>query len=500
MATTLQAQDGFGSYLRNVIQTQEKGILVYAKLIEACGLCDSLDLLKDYEYERRYQTGWIPDRVNMYVDGHFPNGDNYTPRHRLYGYTLFAETDDFWEQQLGKSYNDITVSDVKVFVVNEGLYPNANNDNQFDDENNVLNQFVTYHLLPHKLSADKLVHHVNEYGYYPSNSPRLSIPVTEYSVTMGKRRLIRTYESAESNGIYLNRFPNEDKSRHGTGHEISCDPDKMGIYIDTTKVISNEIPNVVIYPIDNLLAYSNDVTEQLGKLRLRFDVPGLFREFSNNDIRLKKSSEQRNQDVYIPNSSEYPYLDDMTINENCRMFYLNAYGYQWCNLNGDEIQFKGRYDVTLRLPPVPKSGEYELRYKNLPNGDRGIVQVYFGTDKNNLQPVGMPIDFTKTIDNLTVGWQRDTEDDYANQMVDNELYYNGYMKGAKSIGNMGNIERDLNNSYRCILVRQTMDPEQTYYVRFKSLLDSDQKSLYMDYIELCPKSVYDNSEKPEDIW
>jgi hypothetical protein len=26
------------------------------------------------------------------------------------------------------------------------------------------------------------------------------------------------------------------------------------------------------------------------------------------------------------------------------------------------------------------------------------------------------------------------------------------------------------------------------------------RTLYMDYFELCPESVYDNPERPEDIW
>ena len=43
---------------------------------------------------------------------------------------------------------------------------------------------------------------------------------------MGKRRLIKLYESRESNGIYLNRFPNLDNGRRGTYHELSCDVDK----------------------------------------------------------------------------------------------------------------------------------------------------------------------------------------------------------------------------------------------------------------------------------
>ncbi len=500
LATSLQAQDGFGSYLRNIIQKQEKGILVTAKLIEACGLCDSLDILMDSEYEKRYQQGWIPECINLYYAGH---NTYWTPKHRLYGYTLFTETDDFWEQQLGKNYKDITIADVKNFVANKGLYPDAINDNQYDDENNMLNQFVTYHLLPRKLSADKLVNHINEYGYSLNSPDKLGIPVTENYVTMGKRRLLRTYESAESNGVYVNRFPVLDNGRQGTYHELSCDPDKAGIFIDVSNAILDGIPNAVIYPIDQLLAYSEDVRDNFAHIRNRYDIAGLFPEFSNNDIRLKKSTEEQDQYIYIPNSYEYPYLNDMTMNEMSRMCYFNSWNSNWLNLNGDEITIAGRADVTLRLPPVSKRGEYELRYRCLANADRGITQFYFGTDKDNLKPAGMPVDFTKVLTTMSVGYSSDSGNDYADQMVDNELYYNGYMKGAMSVtanGSSSDIERNRNNSYRYIVVRQTMDPNQTYYLRFKSVIESEQKKLFLDYIELCPKEVYDNPNEPEDIW
>ena len=43
-------------------------------------------------------------------------------------------------------------------------------------------------------------------------------------------------------------------------------------------------------------------------------------------------------------------------------------------------------------------------------------------------------------------------------------------------------------------------PDKTYYLRFKSVLDSDRKELYLDYIEFCPKEIYDNPAEPEDVW
>jgi hypothetical protein len=77
------------------------------------------------------------------------------------------------------------------------------------------------------------------------------------------------------------------------------------------------------------------------------------------------------------------------------------------------------------------------------------------------------------------------------------------MKGAKSVtadGSSGDIERNRSSNLRYIITRQTLDPNETYYMRVKSVLDSEQKEFYMDYMEWCPKEVYDNPERPEDIW
>jgi hypothetical protein len=82
---------------------------------------------------------------------------------------------------------------------------------------------------------------------------------------------------------------------------------------------------------------------------------------------------------------------------------------------------------------------------------------------------------------------------------------NGVMKGAMSVcqnGNTGQNER-INNNYenvRRIVWRGTVDPDKTYYLRIKSVLDNDRKEFYMDYLEFCPKEVYDNPETPEDVW
>ena len=223
----------------------------------------------------------------------------------------------------------------------------------------------------------------------------------------------------------------------------------------------------------------------------------------NNEIRLKRSVDQQNQLVYIPPTSVYDYFHNMRISDNSTFIYLNAYGHTWCNLHSDEMKAKGRFELLFTLPPVPRRTTYEFRYKVLPTVDRGIQQFYFGDHIGKLPAAGIPVDLTKGIGNMNVGYEKDGTDDDYNIEIDKRLRNNGVMKGAKSItadGTSTDIERNRDTNLRYIIVRQTLEPDKTYYLKVKSVLDAEDKEFYMDYLEYCPKSVYDNPEKPEDIW
>ena len=52
----------------------------------------------------------------------------------------------------------------------------------------------------------------------------------------------------------------------------------------------------------------------------------------------------------------------------------------------------GLYDFVLKLPPVPKEGQYELRMGISNNTLRGMCQIYFGDSPVNLSPAGLPVD------------------------------------------------------------------------------------------------------------
>ena len=500
-----------GQLLFDIVEKRREGFYVAAQLVQAVGLIDSLQQYQDEAYERTYLSGQLPVFVRPTAG---TINDFYTPEHRYYGYTFFAETDSLWSALLGKEPLQITVDDVVDYLNAQGIYPDAARDRNYHSEDNLLNRFVTYHLLPERLTTDRLVLHYNEVGYNASDG-RLGVPMSEYYTSMGKRRLMKLYESAESGGVFINRFPRLDNGRRGTYHELSCEAAKEGIRIGAPDVSGeNSLRNGMIYPIDRLLLFDSATRQNLMKERIRFDVASIFPEFTNNDFRMHPLYDYKKENVYIPTSSQYPYLDGAYVGDETTFFYWTGLGRGWPNYDGDELNIRGIQDVTFRLPPVPMRSTYEIRYAISNVGVmRGIVQFYWGKDPDNLPPMGIPLDLrigplevrtAHVIYPSKMGWEPDTDDDDYNAEMDKFLRNNGFMKGAAvqlagGPGSGTNARVSEHNSRR-IIIRQTMDPDETYYIRFKTVMDDPTRYLYIDYLEYCAKEVYDNPETPEDIW
>ena len=501
------------SYIQQYLDDKKEGFMTCFRIIQACGLLDTLNKVRDEKYEELYQTGRIKDMDDMTGKGFAEGNTAYAPKHRLYGFTIFAETDDFWRSQGIDPRSSNLLEEVTQWILDKHQYSDDDKfvtDKNYKSENHLLNQWITYHLLPMRISKSRLVFHINEFRYNLSKPYTYTIPVYEYYVSMGKRRLFKLIESAASNGVYINRFPIIDNDRHGTGEEIGCAPDKVGSLVETESpmAILTDMGNCCVYPIDAPISYNDEVRNNLQKERIRFDGMSLFPEAMNNDIRLKKASDERYKHVYIPNTiREYNYFENMQQNADMNFVYYNAWNDDWCNLQRDEMKAVGRFEIMFKLPPVPRRGTYEVRYKVLANGNRGVAQIYFGSNPEKLAAAGIPMDLTmdcrNDLDAKRVGWEDDNpdDDDYTAE-IDKRMRNNGYMKGPQSIDSNNGTERGSNDreNIRHIFVRQTLDPNETYYIKLKSVLASDRKEFYMDFIEYCAKEIYDNPEKPEDIW
>ena len=496
------SNETLGSTLHKYSYDFESNLSVMARLVETCGLIDTLSKVKDERYETLYKTGAFPDFNWQLRSWPIP-----PPEHRKYGFTLFAETDEFWENELGKDRRDITIDDVREWVENQGYYPEGVNDDNYKDENNLLNLFVTYHLLPERVPVDKLVLHYNERGYnYKNKNQAPTIPVWAHYVTMGKRRLLRAWESAESHGVYLNRFPRLNNGRHEDYHERECSEQNQGVEIKTDETSGIvKLINGMIYPIHEPIAYSQNVRNELAKIRIRFDAWEVQPEAMNNDMRLTSKTDAC---WYFSSDPDKQYFENLVVNsKQTRFMLLSGRDQSWPNYQGDEVLAEGVYDITITLPPVPKVSIYEIRMGvSTYSGTRGICQVYWGPRKDQLVAQGIPVNMQlggNTPNNI-LGWEKDTDDEDYDAEVDKKMRNNGFMKGPEYIvASAGGRETNRVNpgATRRIVVREQMSPDVVYYMRFKTVQpDYTQKQLFVDYLELCPKEVYDNPERPEDIW
>lgn len=501
-----------GHLLTDHLTGRKEGFHVAARLVEAVGLLDSLKVWRDEVYEDLYKKGTVKMSITSNTDG--SSQVFYSPEHRYIGFTYFAETDSFWVDAIGKPAMDITISDIVEYLTANGIYPDAVNDDNYKSEKNLLNQFVTYHLLPMSLSTDRLVLHYNENGYN-NNTGKRTVAISENYTTMGKRRLLQLFESKESDGVYINRYPHLDNGRSGTYHETSCDPEDEGIKVGSPDLSEeNNVRNGIIYPIDKLLVYDDNTRSNMQSNRIRWDVTAMWPEFMTNSIRCSEITDERHKCVYIPSDGAYKYLNDVSISEETNFLYWTGRGNGWQNMQGDEMSIRGLTDCTMTLPPVPKRGTYELRYAIQCGGNmRGMVQFYWGTDPERLAAVGIPMDLRQGAYYLNtskgsvksdIGYADDTDDEDYNAEIDKRLRNNGFMKGCQQYAAGGpgtqTMMRKSDICIRRILLRKTMDPDKTYYIRFKTVMDDPTRYFYMDYLEYAAKEVYDNPETPEDIW
>ena len=528
------SNDRLGDFITRWAGSKGSGYSVMSKLVMACGLVDTLNAYRDEDWEMRYLTGAVKD-----LPRHTSVGQTGTiPQHRYYGFTLFAETDRFWEEKLGRAAEEITAEDVCSFLQESGLFshvPGTTYDDNYLDQMNVLNQFVTYHLLPQRIGQDKLVIHYNELGYNITSSKGPTIPIMDYYQTMGLPRLLKTYESRESNGIYLNRFPRlrNGRGQFGPNHEDVNDYHESGLFPPLkgscawsdenqgVRILSyaeagtddTSIANGIVYPIDNLLVCTENVSNQLGSQRIRVDACCLMPELMNNDIRQNRAFYSYGATNVRAIPTEYPYIESIKIREGTLFYYLQGYMSGYHNLQGDEFNIIGRYDFTMKLPPVPRAGQYEIRF-GVATGSyvRSMAQVYFGTDPEAMPAAGIPMDLRlgglemragQQVTPSNVGWEEDTGDEEYDERVNKAMRTKGFMKAPNSWSNQLGSSTSIRTFHymtRRIMVSAYLYPYQNYYIRFQSVLDQESKEFYMDYFEYVSKEVYDNPEELEDIW
>ena len=392
---------------------------------------------------------------------------------------------------------------------------------------NAVNQFLAYHFIYGGSPITELVCHYNEYGYdlgkdykNPQTS-NLSVNVWDYYTTMGQNRgLIKITQVASDGKFYVNRISEYDNSFSGDYRELGFRENSVAnglnlliseqnnvMKADSTLCTNNAL-NGYYYPINHIMINTDETRTALGSERIRLEAITMLPEAMSNDLRDAGSQ------MYFPRG----YFSTISNEgDGTRIFYLTSKqsgGAKWQDAQGDEFLVTGPYNFVMKLPPVPKSGMYELRMGTSNNRYRSMVQVYLDDNSMPSTPTALPIDQREDAyyDWPKGIWVKDETNNYDETICreyDRILRNQGYLKGPQYYcvnQSKGKITIRNNmagggygQSLRYIITRQYFDQNKTYYIRFKNAIDNINTQFYLDYLELCPNTIYDSPEG-EDIW
>ena len=488
--------------------------------LQATGLADSLIGV---------QKSGLEEVTNTY--------NFYVPKRVLLGYTLFAETDNAFKAAGINSLDDLKQYAVQQYQNCSSWYDYVRDHNiristgtDYQNPWNCLNMFVRYHLLKCNVSYSQLVISSNEIP---------GMPLVEYYETMLPNTLLRVSGSKAQRARYLNRavrnstltntVPSTSDGQGGFGTDDMHEVVSPGIEID--QLVGDQPLNGSIHPIEGVLVYNSTVPQVCLNERMRFDVVALLPEMISNNLRCRNDN-----DIIALNGGKsgkdgslgggyvrcpQGFFDNLHIynGNNTRMYYLPGQVNQWGNYQKDEFNIMGAYDFALRLPPVPE-GTYELRIGFHSNNQRGMMQTFMaeGTyDITKMAALDIPLDMRIGVSpqqdgtpDANTGWSdwKTAREGDAGVTTDRNMHNLGWMRGPLFFSYAGTFAsktgRDIGNKddavLRRILTRRNFK-QDSYWLRFKTALPSNTTTqFHLDYIELCPSTVYNNAKYLEDMY
>lgn len=451
------------------------------------------------------------------------------------GYTVFAETDKVLQENGINSLADLVAYANSQYENCSGWYSYVNDNgieistgNDYTNQWNALNMFLRYHIVNYIVSSDKLVYSYNElqdldvFEYY-----RTLLPYTMFKVTGAKT-------NKTISGLYINRQLTNPTLTTVAGNvnlnsSAYLEPNTVvdeGVQIAGGEVQSRQASNGYIHPLNKMLVYNSDVPNKVLNERMRFDVMSLldesisnrFRGYTGEDLKSLFGRSENITSVRFP--SGY-FKNLVTYNGNTsNVTYLTKDhavgkwgGYDcWSDYQGDELFISNcAFDFAIKLPPVPKDGTYEIRFGYTANGKRTVVQFYIGTssDRSTMVPIDIPLNQNEDPKGTEIGWTNPTtDDDGTGAAVDKSMHNRGWMRGPHYYthfkGGTGDTPRFFNVNtqmhVRRVVAKRNLSQGQEYWLRFKTALPEDlSKEFEMDYIELVPVHVYNNSTMTEDV-
>ena len=496
------------NYISDLVRDNPKLSTFYKALVET-GVVNEIMKVEDPNYDSRAYPKY-------YYKSHTWTEVGWVPDTKKYGFTIFVEPDSILQAKYQIAPGDIRALYDLACKLYDPVYPEdvSKEGHSFDnltDSINPLRRFVQYHILSRYAAgtADLTPMELNNwhggslqcaFGFdekliNPSDWFHTLLPHTLIKV---EKATVPNYMGDASKGDkFINRRYDAQYKFRGSRIDPSTD----------TEYIHDGLNGHYFY-VDDIVAFSYDVQNKVQNMRIRMDFSSVFPEIMTNGLRFVGTLEDD------PNAV----ADDAAVPKNGRNFYfplgyLDGVSFSNCNVvlrrphpgfwswQGDEWNLFGDYDFTFRIPPIPYSGDWQVRLGFCAIETRGVMQVYFDG-----VPQGIPLDMTKYLnselyigdsfvsDESAADYDKKTSEEKAEEqkLLKNLGAYRAprsiYHYGPNALYFVGN-ER----TYRRILCQTYMDATKDHYIRFRVASDGKQgnnNEFMLDYLELVPKSVY----------
>jgi len=409
-------------FMPEVIAIEPRFSLFYEALV-LTGLADSLLTSDDKDYVTGSEQGLKRSETTIWP----------YPDFRKRGFTAFIESDSVY------AANGIyDIDDLKVYAANiyDEVYPSDRGHSDPTDRLNSFNRFVAYHLMDRIQAVNEFLTPDMDFCY-TRGAPRYA-----YVEMMAPNTLLEVLNAKEIN-------------RRKDGSSIKF------------LTANREAINGYIHEIDGILTYDTGMETDVLNKRIRIDFASMIPELVSNKLRATKHW------LVLPHG----FCSNITTSEITQLQYMHGnHNYEW-----DEVLPCGRYDFSIRIPPIP-AGTWEIRYGYSPYAERGVAQIYFDGS-----PCGIPLDNSLYADNPKIGWIKDSNTEDNGVENDKMMRNRGYMKGPTVLwtNEQTSIGRDDNWCLRKILKTATFLKTEPHTFRVKCVEDAN-KEFNLDYMEFYP--------------
>ncbi|MCR5679080.1 MAG: fasciclin domain-containing protein [Prevotella sp.] len=458
-------------------------VTIFSQALFLTGMADSLMAYIDETYpewgaDKTSQDSIYTDNIKVAcLSGDLTEVPARWPEKRLFKFTAFIEPDSVYKRYGINNLDDLIAYTKKIYddsyPEDAGLY-----DDDFKNRKNPLNRFVSYHLFDRIMPYSDII---MSQDFFSSHWEKKKADPEEIYETLSPGGIVRFCTVGNDNELYMNR--------KGLNTNYSIRGVRVMKAQDSGTSLQQALNGMYHY-IDDILAFSKEVREDVLNCRLRFDANVLSPDFQNSGARGRVGVQKII--AFRPG-----FIKNWTVMGEAAFVGLHGDGPWWSSYKGNAMNINGIFDVTFKLPPVPKSGTYEIRTGYTVGNERGVVQFYL-----NGVPCDIPVDLRIYGGDPTIGWVADasdetTEDKNLNKAIDKAMRNHGYMKGMDTWyqgGDKANSLRSHSHNLRKILATVYLDANQTYYLRARQVLKDRRCYWNFDYLELCPKSVYDSPQ------